>query len=326
MAGGGDGPGTQDARALYHFGYACIEHGVGYLAIRPLARALELAPDAAPVLSELVTALEQDGQHARAVAVLEEHEPVMGWQHRFQYVYNALMAGSLDKAADGLRAAARTGGHQRGARRGRKSRRMLARAGIARAVTPLDHQDLRGWHYVLTGGVLASLSPYGFDAGMTGRWAYVSDSAGSCAAALARLAADPRRRRHRPAVRGAAARPVQPDPRRRGRRDARPAGGRLRPGQPAAHSTRRRLRPDQRPTRTPSQPCASASPARSCSSGRRAGPIRPASPPTSAACSARPSSRRGPRSCAASTTAPSARARQMTARPRPSPPRSPHRA
>ena len=53
---------------------------------------------------------------------------------------------------------------------------MLARADIARAVTPLDHQDLRGWHYVLTGGILAGLSPYGFDAGMTGRWAYVNDS------------------------------------------------------------------------------------------------------------------------------------------------------
>ena len=76
-AAGGDGAGTEDARALYDFGYACTERGVGYLAVRPLARALELAPDAAPVLSELVTALEQDGQHARAVAVLEEHEPVM---------------------------------------------------------------------------------------------------------------------------------------------------------------------------------------------------------------------------------------------------------
>jgi hypothetical protein len=34
---------------------------------------------------------------------------------------------------------------------------------------------------------LAGLSPYGFDAGMTGRWAYLSDSAGGCAAALPRL-------------------------------------------------------------------------------------------------------------------------------------------
>jgi Flp pilus assembly protein TadD len=65
-----------------------MERGVGFLAVRPLARALELAPDAVAVLSELVAALEQDGQHARAVAVLEEHESVMQVQRlpRFQYV------------------------------------------------------------------------------------------------------------------------------------------------------------------------------------------------------------------------------------------------
>jgi hypothetical protein len=66
-------------------------------------------------------------------------------------------------------------------------RGMLARADTVRAVAPLDQRDLRGWHYVLTGGVLASLSPYGFGAGMTGRWGYVIDSARSCAGALARL-------------------------------------------------------------------------------------------------------------------------------------------
>jgi hypothetical protein len=185
-ADGEDGSGPLDAQVLYDYGYACLERGACYLAVRPLARALELAPDAAPVLSELVTALEHDGQHARAVAVLEEHEPTMRWQHRFQYVYNAVMAGSLDKAADGFgrlpepEDTAWTPARE-------KVRRMLARARVAQAVSPLDRQDLRGWHYVLTGGVLASLSPYGFNGGMTGRWAYLSDSADGCAAALQRL-------------------------------------------------------------------------------------------------------------------------------------------
>jgi hypothetical protein len=186
VAEGGDGSGPGDVRALYDFGYACIERGIGHLAVRPLARALELAPDAAPVLSELVAALEQDGQHARAVAVLEEHEPVMQWPHRFQYVYNALMAGRADKAAEGFRRLPEPEDAAWAPAR-EKVRRMLARAGIARAVTSLDRQDLRGWHYVLTGGVLASLSPYGFDEGMTGRWAYASDTVAGCAAALQRL-------------------------------------------------------------------------------------------------------------------------------------------
>ena len=183
-----DGPGTEDARALYDFGYACTERGICYLAVRPLARALELAPDAAPVLSELVAALEQDGQHARAVAVLEEYESVMQvqWLPRFQHVYNALMAGDLEKAAEGFGRLPEPEDTAWASAR-EKVRRILARAGTARAATSLDWQDLRGWHYVLTGGVLATLSPYGFSEGMTGRWAYLSDSAGGCAAALQRL-------------------------------------------------------------------------------------------------------------------------------------------
>ena len=63
---------------------------------------------------------------------------------------------------------------------------MQARAGTARTVTPLDRRDLRGWHYILTGAILVSLSPWGFDAGMTGRYAYLRDSMRDCAAALRR--------------------------------------------------------------------------------------------------------------------------------------------
>jgi tetratricopeptide (TPR) repeat protein len=185
-AAGTGGPGPEDVLALYNFGYACIELRIEYLAVPPLARALELAPDAAPVLSELVAALEQDGRHARAVAVLEEHESVMQWTHRYSYVYNALMAGSLAKAAAGFsRLPEPEDAAWIPARE--KVRRMLARAEIALAVTPLDYLDLRGWHYVLTGGVLGRLSPYGFAAGMTGRFGWVGDSAAGCAAALQRL-------------------------------------------------------------------------------------------------------------------------------------------
>jgi hypothetical protein len=183
---GGDCSGTREAQALYDFGFACLEHGAGYLAIRPLALALDLAPGSAPVLSEFVTALESDGQHARAVVVLEEHEPVLRWTHRFQYVYNALMAGLLDKAADGFeRLPEPEDTAWRPARE--KVRHMLARARLARAVTPLDGRDLRGWHFVLTGGILATVSPYGYEQAMTGRWAYLGDTMAGCAAALARL-------------------------------------------------------------------------------------------------------------------------------------------
>lgn len=138
------------------------------------------------MLSELVAALEYDGQHAHAVAVLEERQPLLQWQHRFQYVYNALMAGRLDKAADGFGRLPEPADTAWAPAR-EKVRHMLARAGTVRAAAPLDWRDLRGWHYVLTGGILATLSPYGFGAGMTGRWAYLGDSAERCAQSLHRL-------------------------------------------------------------------------------------------------------------------------------------------
>ncbi|MBX6766774.1 MAG: hypothetical protein IRY90_06430 [Actinomadura rubrobrunea] len=65
--------------------------------------------------------------------------------------------------------------------------RMLGWARAVRAVSPLDTRDLRGWHFVLTGGVLATLSPFGFDDGMTGRYAYMGDGYATCRRSLDRL-------------------------------------------------------------------------------------------------------------------------------------------
>ena len=121
---------------------------------------------------------------------------MMGWLHRFQYVYNALMAGSLDKAPEGFgRLPEPEDTAWRQARE--KVRRMLARADTVRAVTSLDRRDLRGWHYVLTGGVLASLSRTGSTRAyrpLGVRQRLRRGLRGRAAAA----AADPGRRRHPP--------------------------------------------------------------------------------------------------------------------------------
>jgi hypothetical protein len=66
---------------------------------------------------------------------------------------------------------------------------MLARADAIRGVTALDLEDLRGWHIVIAGAVLLHLSPYGFDEGMRGRYAYTQDSATRCLVGLRRFAA-----------------------------------------------------------------------------------------------------------------------------------------
>ncbi len=176
-----------DARRLYDFGYLCIEHGIAFLAVPALREALRLAPGARPVLGELVAALEAEDRHAEAAEVLLQHEAVLEpWPGRYLLAYNSLLAGDLATARD---RAARlpdpadttwTWAHDR-------LRGMVARAEAAGRAVPLDRTDLRGWQFALTGTLLGTLSPYGFEV-MTGRYAYLSDSYAACRRGLDRLA------------------------------------------------------------------------------------------------------------------------------------------
>ncbi|MCX5328646.1 MULTISPECIES: hypothetical protein [unclassified Streptomyces] len=177
------------ARALYDFGYACIERGVPYLAIPALREALRQAPDSAGILRELVSAYEREGRHREAVSVLTAHESILvDWPDRYLLVFNAVMAGDLALARrhharlpdpqDEMWLPAQA-----------RQRAMLARAAEAEPVSPLDATDLRGWQYVIGGTVLTTLSPYGFDAGMTGRFAWLQDTHDQCLRGLLRLKA-----------------------------------------------------------------------------------------------------------------------------------------
>ncbi|MEU8122282.1 hypothetical protein AB0C21_26550 [Spirillospora sp. NPDC049024] len=176
----------QEPQQLYDFGYACIERGVAFLAVPALRRALEMMPGEPALLAELVSALERENRNAEAVAALEPHVDALDpWPSRYLLAYNALFSGDLDRAA---REAARLPApdEQWGLANDRLAR-MLSRAAAARAVSPLDSRDLRGWHFALGGSVLATISPYGFEDGMTGRFAYTSDSFATCRRTLDRL-------------------------------------------------------------------------------------------------------------------------------------------
>ncbi|WP_369185779.1 hypothetical protein [Streptomyces sp. Y1] len=201
------GPGQ--AEHLYAYGYACVERGIDAVAVPALREALRLvqAPPAAPargglfrrrpkaqdapriglrkVLLELVSALEGCERHAEALAVLREHDALLGdWPERYLTVYNALMSGRVALAREVYGALSAPEGVWTGP--GRRIGRMLERAA---ALPPVDERDLRGWHYVLTGGLLTTLSPHGFDQGMTGRWAYLQDDFEHCRHGLERLRA-----------------------------------------------------------------------------------------------------------------------------------------
>ncbi|MFE3874236.1 tetratricopeptide repeat protein [Kitasatospora sp. NPDC059146] len=198
-----------DAERLYDYGYACVERGIDAVAVPALREALRLvqAPPAAAVrtglfrrraksqaapqlglrkvLLELVSALEGCERHGEALAVLREHDERLGdWPDRYLTVYNALMDGRIPLAREVFGAMSAPEGIWVGP--GQRVGRMLERAA---ELPPVDGRDLRGWHYVLTGGLLTTLSPHGFEQGMTGRWAYLQDDFGHCHHGLERLRA-----------------------------------------------------------------------------------------------------------------------------------------
>lgn len=176
-----------DPQALFDFGWACIERGVPFMAIPALREALRLAP-AAVVVRELVAALAGEELHAQALTVLTEHAGILeAWPDGYSLAWYALLSGQVEAAERQL---ARLGVPEEPQWSSAYVRmeRMLRRARAASAVGKMDLTDLRGWHYALTGGVLAILSPYGFAAGMTGRFAYLGESMSACRTGLQRLA------------------------------------------------------------------------------------------------------------------------------------------
>ncbi|OLT27104.1 hypothetical protein BJF79_42820 [Actinomadura sp. CNU-125] len=176
-------PGVQE---LYDFGYACIERGVAALAVPALRAALAALPGEVALVRELAAALERDDRHAEVVEVLDANAALLEpWPDRYLLAFNTLMSGDAARAEEIARALPEPDETWAGA--GERLERMLARARAVRPVTALDALDLRGWHFVIGGTVLLSLSPHGFAAGMAGRFAYLGGGYGQCRRAVERL-------------------------------------------------------------------------------------------------------------------------------------------
>jgi hypothetical protein len=180
---------VHDPDALYDAGYALIDAGLPAIAATVLRRCLEVVPGSEDVVTELSAALERCLRYGDAQRLLEAHPHLVqsSFLCRYLLAYNAAMAGDLATTrahAPELHAetetervmAARVAG-------------FLARAERVAGAARLDRTDLRGWHYVLTGGLLAHLSPYGFDEPMHGRYAWLQDSVDRIKTGLDRLRA-----------------------------------------------------------------------------------------------------------------------------------------
>jgi hypothetical protein len=183
----------EDPEALYDLGYQLIDQQLHGIASTVLARAFECAPKSPRVLAELCAALEGADRHAVAYAKLRHARGLVDKDFVLRYLlaFNALMSGEIDAAAkelpeleQRLPAANADLAHMLAT-----IRRLLGRVSALRRATSLDLTDLRGWHAVVNGGLLLHRSPYGFDEGMHGRYAFTQDSEARCAAALRFLAA-----------------------------------------------------------------------------------------------------------------------------------------
>jgi len=181
-----------DVKLLYRVSYAMIDYGLSDMAATLLARAHRLAPDNPAILNELAVALEKDMAYAEARRFLQQ-APRLTQEHFlpcYLLAFNSLMSGDLKTPRRVLPDLQRLQSQDATfAPMTERIASMLRRADALSGHTALDTHDLRGWHLVLTGGLLLHLSPHGFEEQMHGRYAWVQDSYGLCLLGILRVQA-----------------------------------------------------------------------------------------------------------------------------------------
>jgi hypothetical protein len=131
-------------------------------------------------VTELAVAYEETYRYADAVAVLEANDAALrDWPDRYLLAFNSVMSGDLDRAERHTAALSAPEGDWTAARD--------RLAGMLERSRHTTDRTVRGWHYILNASVLGSLSPYGYDEGMNGRYAFIQDSPANCARTLRRL-------------------------------------------------------------------------------------------------------------------------------------------
>ncbi len=182
-----------DVQALYDLGYWMIDQDLNGIAATVLARANLLAPNRRSLLIELACALERGQLFHEATRILRTAPELVekSFLCRYLLAYNTLMTGDLTESRHLLEDLNPRNSDQPDDAKKMKDRitGMLSRADAVRDATALNETDLRGWHFVLTGGVLLHLSPYGLEDAMRGRYAFIQDYPGLCLEGIRRLAA-----------------------------------------------------------------------------------------------------------------------------------------
>jgi tetratricopeptide (TPR) repeat protein len=172
-----------DVDLHYRLGHALIDYRRPAMAASILARAHRLAPTREDVLEELVAALELEGRFDDARRALAS-ATLTKFLTRYLLAFNTLMSGDIDEGRR-LTAALQPATSDDAFMRARLDE-MFARIDAVQGVTPLDPTDLRGWHFVVTGGLLLHLAPTAL--GFNGRYGTLEDSEALCLEGIRRLA------------------------------------------------------------------------------------------------------------------------------------------
>ncbi|MBR8742227.1 hypothetical protein [Nocardiopsis sp. MG754419] len=178
-----------DPATCFDFGHVCLEAGLPHLAVPALRTARDRAPDAVPVLWELISALEDLERHADAVRALRAWSGELpDWPGGYLLAYNTLCSGDIDAARRILTDLPTPEDESWDLAHDRVTR-MVERAEAAREAGPMDGDDLRGWHFALTGAVLGRIPRHDPDTTTNGRYAHLEDDLRSRRTGIADLAA-----------------------------------------------------------------------------------------------------------------------------------------
>lgn len=168
--------------ALYQLGFELINAQYPDLGSAVLSYALRQSPQDLRILYELTASLEMQGLYEVALKYLKDSN-TDAFLARYLMAFNTLMTGDITeskKITATLRANSESSNQML-----KRLHNIFARAEAVDGVTPLDKSDYRGWHFILTGGLLLHLPDP--TENNYGQYEYLEDSESLCKEGIYRL-------------------------------------------------------------------------------------------------------------------------------------------